>query len=314
LILKENLMNVKRWSVCAALTVASMGTMLAIASGCTAAEPSLPEAVVQKIKDALPEKATAQPAKPRKVLLFSRCEGFRHTDGILGGNLAFKLMGEKTGAFTCEESTEMDVFEPEKLAQFDAIVFNNSTALKFENPQHREALMAFVKGGKGIVGVHAATDNFYNWPEAAAMMGALFAGHPWGRCAVKLDDPQHPLLRALGGQGFYINEEMYKMREPYSRENLRLLLSMDLSHMSENDAKAGRDDKDNPIAWIHEVEKGRVFFCSLGHGAHIFQNPTLLAFYLDGIQYALGDLKADATPSAKLSPQPTPVLAPDQAK
>jgi type 1 glutamine amidotransferase len=314
LIVKEKLMNLKRWSVCVAAAVTSIGTGFAVVGGCAAAEPSLPDAVVQKIKEALPEKATAQPAKPRKLLLFSRCEGFRHTDGILGGNLAFKLMGEKTGAFSCEESTEMDVFDPEKLAQFDAIVFNNSTALKFENPKHREALMAFVKGGKGIVGVHSATDNFYNWPEAATMMGALFAGHPWGRCAVRLDDPQHPLLRVFAGRGFYINEEMYKMREPYSRETLRVLLSMDLSHMSADDAKNGREDRDNPIAWIQEVGQGRVFYCSLGHGAHVFQNPTLLAFYLDGIQYALGDLRADAAPSAKLSPQPTPALAPEQVK
>ncbi len=100
------------------------------------------------------------------------------------------------------------------------------------------------------------------------------------------------------------------MREPYSREKLRVLLSMDLGKMTAKDTEVGREDKDNPIAWIHEVGKGRVFFCSLGHGGHIFRDKTLLQFYLDGIQYALGDLKADATPTAKLSPQPTPVLAP----
>ena len=65
------------------------------------------------------------------------------------------------------------MFTPEKLAQFDAIVFNNTTALKFENPQHREALMGFVKGGKGIVGVHSSTDNFYNWPEGGRDDGRL---------------------------------------------------------------------------------------------------------------------------------------------
>ena len=168
----------------------------------------------------MPEKAKVQPAKPHKVLVFYRCEGFRHTEGIVWGNKAFELMGQKTGAYSTVESEDMAVFEPESLAQFDAIVFNNTTSLKFENPKHREALLAFVQGGKGIVGVHSATDNFYNWPEAAAMIGALFAGHPWGRCAVRLDDPQHPLLAAFGGQGFWINEEMYKIREPYSREKL----------------------------------------------------------------------------------------------
>jgi len=285
------------------------GFMLA---ACPAAEPALSEAEIQKIKGALPEKGAVQPARPRKVLMFCRCEGFKHTGGILGANAAFRMMGEKTGAFSTVESTEMSSFEPGALEPFDAVVFNNSTALKFQEPKHREELMNFVKGGKGIVGIHSSTDNFYNWPEAAAMMGALFAGHPWGQCAVKLDDPQHPLLRAFEGKGFYIQEEMYKMREPYSREKLRVLLSMDMDRMSQRDMDAGRPDKDNPIAWIHEVGKGRVFYCSLGHGQHIFFNKTLLQFYLDGLQYALGDLKADATPSAKLSPQPTPAFAPEK--
>ncbi len=279
-----------------------------------AADQALSQADVQKIKAVLPEKATVQPAKPRKVLLFYRCEGFRHTDGILWGNKAFELMGQKTGAYSTVESDDMAMFEPASLAQFDAVVFNNTTALKFENPKYREALLDFVKGGKGIVGVHSSTDNFYNWPEGAAMMGALFAGHPWGRCAVRLDDPQHPLLTAFGGKGFWINEEMYKMREPYSREKLRVLLSMDLGKMTAKDTEVGRTDKDNPIAWIQQVGQGRVFYCSLGHGGHIFREKTLLQFYLDGIQYALGDLKADATPTAKLSPQPTPVLAPEAPK
>jgi len=300
-----------RWSYCGFLTALVAAAILAVmASRSCAAE--LSPADLKKIQDALPAKATAQPAKPRKILLFGRCEGFNHVGGILAGNAAFRLMGEKTGAWSSVESTEMKVFEPDTLNQFDAIVFNNSTALKFENPVHRKALMEFVKGGKGVVGVHAAVDNFYNWPEAAEMMGALFAGHPWGRCAVKIDDPQHPLAKAFGGEGFWINEEMYKMREPYSREKLRLLLSFDMERMSKDDEKKGRDDKDNPIAWIHEVGKGRVFYCSLGHGEQIFFKKDILQFYLDGIQYAIGDLKADATPSAKLSPQPSPARAPEK--
>jgi type 1 glutamine amidotransferase len=302
--------NSRLTRLCAFTAVVSL-TVAAMARPAPA-QQKLSDADLQKIKAALPEKATAQPAKPRKVLLFGRCEGFNHVGGILAGNTALKLMGEKTGAFSTVESTDMAMFEPETLNQFDAVVFNNTTGLKFANPKHREALVQFVRGGKGMVGVHSSTDNFYNWPEGAAMMGALFAGHPWGRCAVRLDDPQHLLLKAFGGKGFYISEEMYKMREPYSREKLRVLLSMDLSHMSKKDDEAGRADKDNPIAWIQEIGKGREFYCSFGHDRPIFFNKAINQFYLDGIQYALGDLKADATPSAKLSPQPTPVLAPDK--
>ena len=206
----------------------------------------------------------------------------------------------------------MEAFEPENLKGFDAVVFNNTTNLKFTNPKHRAALLEFVRSGKGIMGLHAAADCFYDWKEGAAMMGGCAAGHPWMKCAVKLDDPQHPLLAAFGGKGFYFADEMYKIKEPYSREHLRVLLSFDLSHMSERDANAGRADKDNPVAWIHEVGQGRVFYSNIGHIQQDFFQKPIQEFFLDALQYVIGDLKADATPSAKLNPQPGPALAPDQ--
>lgn len=291
------------------ISIAAAAWVVAMVAAAGAAD-KLSDAQIEKIKKALPEKATVKPEKTRKLLLFGRCEGFKHTSGILAGNAAFRMMGEKTGAWSSEETNEMSVFEPETLNKFDAVVFNNTTALKFENPKYRESLVKFIRGGKGMVGVHSSTDNFYNWPEGASMMGALFWGHPWGQAAVKLDDPGHPLVKCFGGKGFWVSDEMYRMKEPYSREKLRVLLSFDLDKMTKKDDEVGRPDKDNPIAWIHEVGKGREFYCSLGHGDSVFYLKPVLQFYQDGIQYALGDLKADATPSAKLSPQPKAAPAP----
>ena len=45
--------------------------------------------------------------------------------------------------------------------------------------------------------------------------------------------------------------------------------------------------------------QGRVFYTSLGHNAHLFWNPPIVQHIFDGIQYALGDLEADATPQAR---------------
>ena len=270
--------------------------------------PTLSEEEIQKIEKALPAAATAKPAKPRKVLIFWRCEGFFHGDGIAAGNKALEMMGQKTGAYSTVISDDMAMFAPQTLNSFDAVIFQNTTSLAFENPEYREALLSFVQGGKGIVGTHSAVDNFYKWPEGAAMMGALFDSHPWQEAPVKLDDPQHPLLKAFNGKGFWVQDEMYKMRDPYSRDRLRVLLSFDMSRLP-SDAPS-RDDKDNAIAWIQQVGQGRMFYCSLGHNRHVFWDPAILRFYLDGIQYALGDLPADVTPSAQLNPQPQPVLAP----
>jgi type 1 glutamine amidotransferase len=292
------------------VTVTMTFSLVACAQAQQKKPPQLSDQEIARIEQAIPQAPTVRPAKPRKVLIFWRCEGFFHADGIAAGNKAFELMGQKTGAFTTVASDEMSMFEPDTLNQFDAVILNNTTALAFENPAHRKAFLDFVKGGKGVVGTHSSVDNFYKWPEGAAMMGALFAGHPWGEAPVKLDDPKHPLLKVFNGKGFWVRDEMYKMRDPYSREKLRVLLSFDMSKLPKD--APSREDKDNAIAWIQQVGQGRVFYCSLGHNKHVFWDKPLLQFYLDGIQYALGDMAADATPSAKLDPQPAAALPPEK--
>jgi len=260
--------------------------------------PELKPDELKKIEDALPAAAAAKPAKPRRILVFWRCEGFFHGSGIAGANKAIELMGAKTGAYTTDFSADYSVFDAANLAAYDAVVFNNTTRLTFPDDAKKQALLEFVRGGKGIVGIHAATDSFYDWPEAAAMIGGLFSGHPWGgggTWAVKIDEPDHVLTKAFGGKGFKLQDEIYQFKDPYTRADRRVLLSLDLSDPATG-GKGGRADKDYAVSWIKTVGQGRAFYCSLGHASNVFQVPDILKYYLDGIQYALGDLAADATP------------------
>lgn len=299
-------MKIKRFASCAVLVPVLAGTVLA---GSPPKLKPISDANMEKIKAAVPAKATAKPAKQRRVLIFWLCKGFYH-GCIPVANTALVEIGKMTGAYESVLSNDMEMFNKENLAKFDAVIFNNTTKLTFEKPGQREALMDFVKGGKGIVGVHAASDNFYNWPEAAEMMGGLFDGHPWGgggTWAVKIDDTEHPLNGAFKGKAFKIKDEIYQIKGSYSRDSHRVLLSLDMSDEATGgkDGKKGkRADNDNAIAWIKPCGNGRTFYCSLGHNNEIFWNADVLQHYLDGIQYALGDLKADDTPSAKASPAP----------
>ena len=126
----------------------------------------LSEKDLEKIKSAMPDKATAKPAKPRKVLVYWKCEGFFHEGGIRWGNKAFELMGEKTGAYSVVVSDDVNMFEPEKLKEFDAVIFNNTTGQTLGEEKHRKALLEFVNSGKGIVGTHSSVDNWYAGPRA----------------------------------------------------------------------------------------------------------------------------------------------------
>ena len=305
-------------STCLICTAAA----LFAATVATATAANGPRAVsadeLKKIEAALPDAAPVKPDDPRKILVFDLTEGFVH-DCIPVCNKAIELLGTKTGAYTATVSHDMGVFTTANLAQYDAVLFNNTTGLKFNDQNQRQALLEYIRSGKGFIGIHAATDNFPTWPEAREMIGGQFEQHPWTAggtskgegWAIKIDDPGHVLNKSFDGKGFYLKDEIYQIKGPYSRNTHRVLLSLDMApDRNRLRPNVGRSDGDNPISWIKRFGDGRVFYCSLGHNREIYWNKAVLAHYLAGIQWALGDLKVDETPSANLAKQPEPALAP----
>ncbi len=257
---------------------------------------------LKKIKDAMPEKPVVKPEKPRKLLVLNLCQGFKHSS-IPYWDAALKIMGEKTGAFTVTITSDLNDLARENLHTYDALCLNNTTHLKLDpktTPKLCKSLMDFVKGGKGIVGIHAATDNFYKWPEAMEMMGGKFTGHPWGSggtWAVKIDKPDHPLMKPFKGEGFKIKDEIYRTAPPlYSRGKQLVLMSLDMSDAATAKRASKPSDKDTGLSWIKKWGKGRVFYGSLGHNHHLTWTQPLLCHYLRGIQFAMGDLKVPTAP------------------
>ncbi len=278
-----------------------------------ASVPPVSEAVAARIAQALPQ-AQAQPGAPRHLLVLTKTQGFRHTS-ISDGCEALRQIGARTRAFSVTFSDDLADLEAPRLAQFDGLLLLSTSGLT-PSPSQQAALLAFVtEQGRGLIGIHGATDNFPEWKAGQALIGGVFKGHPWrasDTSAIKLDDPQHPLTAAFGGKGFWIKDELYQIGEPYDRAAQRTLMSLDMSRpQNARPAKEIiRTDNDFPVAWVKVQGKGRVFYSSLGHNAEVFATPAVLQHYLDGIQYALGDLAADAAPSAILKPQPAPALAP----
>lgn len=270
-----------------------------------------------KIAAAVPDKASAKPAKPRKILVFSLTKSYRHAS-IPCGVKAIEAMAAKTGAFTTVVSDDIAMFEPEKIKQFDAIVMNNTTGELFLPKNYKKlptdkkasaeqydkklkkSLKDFITGGKGFVVLHGGLWCFLtSWhQEYSDIIGAAFVAHPWHKkVSIKIDDPEHPLCAAFGGKGFEVFDEIYAFTKPYDRASQRVLYSLDTSKMKLRPKFRGkRDDGDYALGWIKSCGRGRVFYSALGHDYPIFYNPAVLKHWLDGIQYALGDLKVDATP------------------
>jgi type 1 glutamine amidotransferase len=289
-----------------------------------ATKPAVKEDAVRKIEAALPESAPAKPAKARKLLVFTLATGYVHSSIPVGAK-AFELMGQKTGAYDTVISSDPSMFEEDKLKQFDAVLLISTTGEGFglrpgdfaKLPAEKQAyyerlrknLLDFVGRGKGLMGIHAAGDSAYEWREYGKLIGGYFHSHPFYKITMKLDDPTSPINAAFKGKEYKIEDEIYVFREepysrrypnleePFSRDRLHILLSIDTE---KSGIKSGpRKDNDYAVSWIHQVGSGRVFYCSLGHRDETYFNPTIMQHYLAGLQYVLGDLKADATPSNK---------------
>ncbi len=270
-----------------------------------------------KISEALPSTAYAKPEKPRKLLVFTKTNGYRH-DSIATGKIALTEMGRKTGAFDVVLSENLDEFESAKLVQYDAVCFLSTTLNIFspngvemkalsteqkDDAAKREArlknnLMEFVKSGHGFIGIHAATDCCYEWPEYGKMMNGFFDGHPWTAdtpVSVKVEPGQekHPLVAMFEGKNVEFPEEIYQLKEPYDSRAVHMLLRLDTEKTDMTRKGIKRTDGDFGIAWARQWGKGRVFYCSLGHNHAIYWNPIVLRHYLAGIQWAIGDYKVE---------------------
>ena len=53
------------------------------------------------------------------------------------------------------------------------------------------------------------------------------------------------------------------------------------------------------LSWIRPEGRGRIFYEAHGHHERIYAMRPMLEHVIAGIQYALGDLKADDSPSVK---------------
>jgi type 1 glutamine amidotransferase len=138
------------------------------------------------------------------------------------------------------------------------------------------------------------------------MLGSYAGPHAVSdeKVTFKVEDPASPLVKGFGSGPIEWTGEFFRFpTPPYSREKLHVLLAIDAS---KTDMKrytctgCQREDNDYAVSWIRAYEKGRVFYTNLGHNPSDFSAPAMLEHLLAGMQYILGDLDADSTPSAKL--------------
>lgn len=238
--------------------------------------------------------AATVPALER-VLVFTRTAGFTH-GSISDGVALVEALGTE-GGFAVEISDQLSAIESTNLSRFDVVVFMSTTG-DFLDGAAESALRAYVEGGGGWVGVHAAADAEYGWPWYGTLLGgdAWFEAHPSIQDAqVAIELEAAPSTDCLD-VSFTFREEWYNF-ETNPRPSVEVLLTLDESSYNPGSGAMGDD---HPIAWRHPVGSGRSWYTALGHRSETYADPRFREHLRGGIAWAAGADFADGFESGDL--------------
>lgn len=229
---------------------------------------------------------------PRPALLvFDKTTGFRDEPSIAAAAEALRLMADRRGwgLFFTDQGA---VFNPQALAHFDTVVWNNVSGDAL-TVQQRADFKAWVEAGGGFVGIHGSAGDFvckWTW-YAEALIGARFMGHPLpplqfqaGRVRV---EPGHPVTEGLG-EGCIMTEEWYSFQHSPRGPGTHVLATLDESSY-EPRGTSGEDLRmgDHPVAWVRDVGQGRSFYTAIGHRPESYVHPWALRLLEQGLAWTL---------------------------
>lgn len=219
-----------------------------------------------------------------KLLFLTHSAGFVH-DYLPFAERTLTELGEESRLF------DVDVFKDSREVrwssireEYDVVVFATTGELPMPE-EDRRALIGAISSGLGFVGIHNATDTFYEFNDYGRMIGGYFAGHPWTQeVLVRVEDQKHPSTKHLQTK-FKVKEEVYTFRD-WSRERTHVLIS--LVNDSVDISKGNRPDNDYALCWCHEFGDGRVFYTAFGHFPELWGEKWFRHHILGGILWATG--------------------------
>ncbi|HET6881487.1 MAG TPA: ThuA domain-containing protein [Pirellulales bacterium] len=263
--------------------------------------------------------AAADDQKQRKLLMFTRSQGFEHSackrdgDVLAYNERVVTELGKKHG-FDVVATKDGRVFDSD-LSGYDAFLFYTTGDLT--NPDSKDMsppmsedgkqrLLDAVHGGTGFLASHCGADTFHspgpgkeNQPPEKrdpyiAMLGGEFIRHgkqQKGRLAVV--DHKFPGLAGLGDELVIPTEEWYSLKN--FADNLHVLLVLDTQGMHDADYER----PPFPSTWARKHGDGRVFYTAMGHREDVWDNADFQTVLLGGLAWTFCNVEADVTPNIK---------------
>ena len=256
-------------------------------------------------------RALAQQGKPKKILFFTKSSGFQHSvitrkNGAMSH--AERILTEvgKENGFEVVASKDGKLFDPDKIGEWDAFVFETTGDLTTEGPHKdgvpmskdgKKALLDAIAAGKGFVGAHCATDTFHS-PKGEIdpfikMIGGEFSGHDAQQAVrITVADPSFPGIKSFG-EGLTINDEWYAQKN--LADDLHVILVQETKEM-----KGKNYQRPNyPETWARLHDKGRVFYTSMGHREDVWENPLFQGLLIGALTWATGKAEVSVEPNVK---------------
>ena len=160
----------------------------------------------------------------------------------------------------------------------------------------RDALLAFVRGGGGLLATHCGgADTLHGDAEFLSLVGGEFIEHGGQRKArVEVVDPAFPAM-AHFPKTFELNDEWYTYKG--FQPGMHVLAMLHTEGFPEGMYKR----PNYPITWCSAPGKGRVFYTGMGHREDVWENPDYQKMLAAALQWTVGETQAEIAPNlAKL--------------
>jgi uncharacterized protein len=223
--------------------------------------------------------------RPNQILYFTHSAGYRHEVIPLSREI-LKQTGETPPQFEVTATEDVAVFTAQNLRRYGAVMFFTTGELPMNDAQ-KQALIDFVRNGGGFLGVHSATDTFYEWPEYGKLIGGYFDQHPWHQgVRVEVADRSDPLVAFLP-PSLAIFDEIYQIRD-FDVGGSHVLLRLDPASVDLTRNNVHRHPYGWPLAWTRTYGNGRVFYTALGHEEAVWRDSRYQMLLHNAVLWAIG--------------------------
>lgn len=237
----------------------------------------------------------AQPAEPRKIqaLIVTGQDAHPWRDSTP----YLKQLLEQTGRFEVRVTEEFRGSTLETLSFYDVAILNYSDEkLKIASWSQatKDALLAFVGSGKGVVVYHHAAASFQDWPEYGKLVGCLWktgqSHHaPVHDYRVDVRDSEHPITRGMTAFDAK-TDELYAGLQCQPAGSMHVLATgFDDRSLYPEKAKAALPagpSQDEPLLWTLNYGAGRVFATMLGNDMRAVHTPGFVTTFVRGAEWA----------------------------